>query len=169
MPEMKLPVEWAQAKNTPWKLACLAASVCGWDPQQDDGQVTEDDYFTGLEAAKMKLEACRAEASKLADSTAASRVCIVEHPIAMAAIVAHKPSVTEVLAQIAMEQAADDPRHLQLEKSAYFLWSRVLWPEAAGKAQIMNEWPIDYTLHYPNRFMESMRISPVDVRKKHLR
>lgn len=171
MSEAKLPVEWAQQKGTNWKIACLAASVAGWDPQQDeDGlQVDESTYDDAIAAAMAKLDECRNAAGALPDSTSAKRVCIVEHPHAMAAIVAYKPSVTEVLAQIAAQSAEDKPHTQRMEESAYMLWNRVLFPDAAGKALIMNEYPLDYMLHYPNKFMDSMRISPVDVRKKHMR
>lgn len=171
MSEVKLPVEWAQQKGTNWKIACLAASVAGWDPQQDEGglQVDESTYDAAIAAAMAKLDECRNAANKLPDSTSANRVFIINHHNAMAALVAIKPNITEVLAQIAMERESEDSQSLKLEKLAHFLWSRVLFPEAAGKAQIMNEWPIDYTVNYPNLFMESLRTSPVDVRKKHMR
>ena len=172
MSEAKLPVEWAQQKGTNWKIACLAASVAGWDPQQDeDGlRVDESTYDAAIAAAMAKLDECRNAAGALADSTSAKRICIIEHPAAMSAIVAYKPSVTEMMAALVARQSSEDksPMH-RMEENAHMLWSRVLFPDSVGKATIMNEYPLDYLGTYPTAFTESMHISPVDVRKKHMR
>jgi len=164
----KLPLYWQRWNLPPWAHACLAAAAAGWDPRQESGEVTERQYDDALRVAQALLEKCRQDAPQKAhgDSFASRRVVINPHPNAMTAVVALKPSVAELPA-ILQGMHDDNATGAQRQNAqAQALWSRVLWPDAGGQQVIIDEYPIDYLLHWPNAYIASLVVSGSDVRKK---
>lgn len=163
------PLDWQRRKRTKWPLACLAASLAGWDPRCDeDFTVSEAEYDAAVAAAAAKFEECRLAAGKLPDPGSARRVFVLAHGSDMGGVVCAKPSVAEatgLLRQLRDREVPPEMSEMQLMEA---MWQRCLWPPAGGpeRQRMIDERPLDYGVSYPNAYMRSLGLSSEDVRRR---
>lgn len=165
------PIDHFAQHRGSWATACLAATLRGWDPSQDDdaATVTDADYASALHEAESLLQATKttfSQIGKLPDG-AARRIFVLAHPSCMHAVICYRPGPTETNAHI-VSMSEGDGLMMRLQALQDLVWTHCLWP-AQGTAEmmrLMDEWPIMWAREYPNAFSDAMSPSAVRVKKK---
>lgn len=189
-----LPVHWWKkppgTSRSSWEIACLAATLRGWDPQQESGsEVTAAEYEVGIADARGFIGLIAsgggapgsasvlrgpdgaivgARIKKIGDSTAMQRLFILAHHNAMHAVVCAKPSPIEVLSLISDQQADSATSMVKLQGLMDSCWDHCLWPAPASPEMtwLINNEPGWYANSYPGLYANSYGMNEANVRGK---
>ncbi len=159
-PATKPVLEWASKKKTLRDYLCLAATMRGWDPRQDEGSidenhVLEEEYDAAILAAKELVAKLRTPNQQL-KVTRAKQVVLLAHSYQLLAIIVRKPNQAEFDALMAVRNNPDIDASQTQEHFAADLASRLLWPANGSEelSRILEEEPAAYKYAFPKLLME---------------